>query len=143
MKQRTTAFLPLLLCALLAVRRTAASLNQTIASINSDAKKAGRPESASSRSRSARKVPVATLEKEKARTSLTYGDLFAAHAIAKASGKSFDEVVTLKSKGESWDKIAETLNVSLDGKKKAQAPAAKTTPNPAPKNDFASYRHER
>jgi hypothetical protein len=127
-----TAFFTVLVIALLIVRLPATSLNQTIASINSDAKKD--PAKAAQSLSASIKVPVATLEKEKTRTNLSYGDLFAAHSIAKASGKSFDEVAAMKSKGESWDKIAETLGVSLDGKKKAQAPVpAKPTPTPPTK----------
>lgn len=62
-------------------------------------------------------MPAATLEKEKAKSNLSYGELYIAHAIASASGKTFDAIAALKAKGESWDKIADENNVSLGGKK--------------------------
>jgi hypothetical protein len=136
-----TAFFTVLVIALLLVRVPAASLNQTIASINSDAKKD--PAKAAQSLSASIKVPVATLEKEKTRTNLSYGDLFAAHSIAKASGKSFDEVAAMKSKGQTWDKIAETLGVSLDGKKNAQKPMAKATPSPTPHKSLFEEQKDR
>src|SRR3954463_2137144 len=85
---------------------SAASLVQTVNNINADAKKD--PARALQSISASTKVPVATLEKEKARhPSLSYGDLFAAHTIAKTSGKNFDEIAAMKEKGESWDKIAD------------------------------------
>ena len=81
-------------------------------------------------------VPAATLEKQKAKTGLSYGDIFAAHSIAKASGKSFDQIAALKAKGQSWDKIADANNVSLGGQESDEntPPAATASPTPAPKN---------
>jgi len=79
------------------------------------------------------------LEKQKAKyPNLNYGDLFAANSIAKASGKSFDEVASMKAKGQSWDKISDSLGVSLDGKKKtnAQQPNAKPSATPPTKSLF-------
>jgi hypothetical protein len=124
------AFFTVLLLAVVAVRLPAAALNQTIANINADAKKD--PAKAAQAVSVSTKVPVATLEKEKARTNLSYGDLFAAHSIAKASGKTFDEVAALKSKGQGWDAIANSLGVSLDGKKSAQKPVVQAKPTPTP-----------
>ena len=63
-------------------------------------------------------VPVATLAKEKASTGLSYGDLYAAHAIANAAGKNFDQIVKLKTKGKTWEKVADESNVSLSKKEK-------------------------
>jgi hypothetical protein len=74
---------------------------------------------------------VATLEKEKAKSGLNYGDLYAAHAIASAAGKSFDQIAALKAKGQTWDKIADDNGVSLGGKKAPKTVAvAKPTPTP-------------
>jgi len=131
MKMKTALF-TLLLLAAMAFHLSAATLNQTIASINADAKKD--PAKALQSISASTKIPVATLEKEKAKHSnLSYGDLFAAHAIAKSAGKSFEDVAALKAKGETWDKVADSLGVSLDGKKKTQTAAVKPTPTPPQK----------
>ena len=134
-----TIFLTVLLTTLVAAGLPAASLNQTMASINADAKKEGGPAKVLQSISASTKVPVATLEKQKAKNAnLTYGDLFAANTIAKASGKSFDEIAAMKAKGQSWDKISESLGVSLDGKKKTNAPQpnAKASPTPPTKSLF-------
>jgi PIN domain nuclease of toxin-antitoxin system len=60
-------------------------------------------------------VSASTLEKEKSRTGLSYGDLYVAHSLALASHKSFDQIVALKTSGQSWAKIAQTHKVSLQG----------------------------
>jgi hypothetical protein len=131
MKMKTVLF-TLALIAAMTFHLSAATLNQTIASINADAKKD--PAKALQSVSASTKIPVATLEKEKAKhANFSYGDLFAAHSIAKASGKSFDEVAAMKEKGQTWDKIADTLGLSLDGKKVAQKPNTKPTPTPPQK----------
>ena len=140
-----TAFFTLLLVALMAFRLSAATLNQTIANINADAKKD--PAKALQSISASTKVPVATLEKEKAKyANFTYGDLFAAHSIAKTSGKNVDEIAALKNKGQTWDQIADANGVDVGGKKKTaqktQAPAAKPTPTP-PKKTLSQEQRER
>lgn len=60
-------------------------------------------------------VAASTLESEKSRTGLTYGDVYVAHSLAMASGKSFNQIVALKARGQGWAKIAQTHNVSLRG----------------------------
>lgn len=110
----------------------AASINQAIASINADAQKQGGPERVLKSISASTHVPVATLEKEKAKSGLSFGDLYVAHAIASASGKSFDQIAALKAKGQSWDKIAEENNVSLGGKKVTKTVQAKPSPSPTP-----------
>jgi len=127
-----TIFFTLILVAATAFRLQAASLNQTVASINADAKK---DEAKAMKSVAAStKVPVATLEKEKAKhPSLTAGDLFAAHTIAKTSGKNFDEIAAMKEKGQTWDKIAEANGVATDSNtKKADKNAPKASPTATP-----------
>ena len=118
--------------AVAAVTASAAGLTQTVANINADAKKD--PNRALQSVSASTKVPVATLEKQKAKhPGLTYGDLFAAHTIAKTSGKSFDEIAALKEKGQAWDKIAESNGVSSDSNKKtADKNAPKSAPSPTP-----------
>jgi hypothetical protein len=115
-----TALFTFLLLVLMAVRLPAATINETIASLNAGAKIDGPAKVLQSISASTH-VPVATLEKQKARTNLSYGDLFVAHAIARATGKRFDEIAALKLKGQSWDKIAQDNHVSLGGNKKEVA----------------------
>jgi hypothetical protein len=109
----------ILLCATAGWSR-AGSISQMIASLNADAQKPGGPERVLKSISASMHVPVATLEREKAATNLSYGDLYIAHAIANAAGKKFDQLAALKRKGHSWDKIADENNVSLDGKKKVK-----------------------
>ena len=60
-------------------------------------------------------VAASTLEQEKARTGLSYGEVYVAHSLAMASHKSFNQIVALRARGQSWAKIAQTHNVSLRG----------------------------
>ena len=117
------------LVGLSALSASAASLTKTVASINADAQKEGGPAKVLQSISKSTGVPVATLEKEKTKTGLTYGDIFAAHTVAKISGKTFDEIAALKKKGDSWDKIGEANGVDTGGKKKV---AAQPSPSPSP-----------
>lgn len=56
-----------------------------------------------------------TLEAEKSRTGLTLGEVYVAHSLAMASHKSFNQIVALKAKGQSWAAIAQMHNISLRG----------------------------
>ena len=60
-------------------------------------------------------VAAATLEQEKSRTGLSLGDVYVAHSLAMASQKSFNQIVALKAKGQSWAAIAQAHKVSLKG----------------------------
>jgi hypothetical protein len=60
-------------------------------------------------------VAASTLELEKSRAGLSYGDVYVAHALAIASHKSFDQMVALRASGQSWAKIAQMHKVSLRG----------------------------
>ena len=60
-------------------------------------------------------VAASTLEQEKSRTGLSYGDVYVAHSLAMASHKSFNHIVALKASGQSWAKIAQMHKVSLRG----------------------------
>ena len=141
-----TLFFTLTLVACAAVSLPAATLKQTVASINADAQKEGGPAKVLQSISSSTKVPVATLEKEKAsHPGLTYGDLFAAHTIAKSSGKTFAEVAAMKEKGQNWDQIAETLGMSTDSSKKTTsktAPKASPTPS-APAKTLRQEQNDR
>jgi PIN domain nuclease of toxin-antitoxin system len=60
-------------------------------------------------------VAASTLEREKSRTGLSFGDVYVAHSLAMASHKSFDQIVALKTSGQSWAKVAQMHKVSLRG----------------------------
>ena len=122
----------------------AATIKQTIASINADASKPGGPERVVKSISKSTGVPAATLEKQKAKTGLSYGDIFAAHSIAKASGKTFDQIAALKAKGQTWDKIADDNGVSLGGEKKvAKTNGPASSPSPTPFKTGAQLQKER
>ncbi|PZR72391.1 MAG: hypothetical protein DLM73_13385 [Chthoniobacterales bacterium] len=135
-------FTVMVLLSLAAIRTQATPVDGTIASLNADAQKPGGPERVLKSISASTHVPVATLEKGKAKFNLSYGDLYMAHSIANASGKSFDEIAARKAKGDSWQKIADANNVSLDGKKKVVKQTPKGTPTPAPKNLSDSQRDQ-
>ena len=101
------------LCAAMAGADDAVAIHNLIADINAAAK--------ADRARLLRilvintDVAASTLEQEKSRSGLSYGDVYVAHSLAMASRKSFDQIVALKSGGQSWTKIAQTHKVSLRG----------------------------
>jgi hypothetical protein len=111
----------------------AVSIDKTAASLNVDAQKPGGPERVLKSISASTHISVAVLEKEMTKSGFSYGDLYAAHAIANASGKSFADIAPLKKTGKTWDKIADENNVSLDGKKKVVKTVAKPTATPAQK----------
>ena len=102
-----------LLSAAIAQADDSAVINKLIADINAAAK--------ANKARMLRiivintDVAASTLESEKSRTGLSYGEVYVAHSLAMASHKSFDQIVALKTSGQSWAKIAQTHKVSLRG----------------------------
>ena len=60
-------------------------------------------------------VAATTLEEQKARTGLSFGDLYVAHSLSLAARKKFDTIVALKAGGQSWAQIARAHKVSLKG----------------------------
>jgi hypothetical protein len=60
-------------------------------------------------------VAGTTLEQEKARTGLTFGDIYVAHSLSLATKKKFDAIVALKKGGQSWAQIARAHKVKLQG----------------------------
>lgn len=62
-------------------------------------------------------VAATTLEQQKARTGLTFGDLYVAHALALSTRKKFDAIVAMKKGGKSWEQIAQAHKVRLKGSK--------------------------
>jgi hypothetical protein len=143
MKMKSLFFPLALLLLVTVVRAPAASTIQTIARINADAQKPGGPDRVLQSISASTHVPAATLEKQKAKTGLTYGDLFMAHSIAKAAGKSFEEIAAMKAKGQTWDQISDANNVSLDGKKKVVKVQTKPTPSPTPVKSLRQEQNDR
>lgn len=145
MNMKTLSFALTVLFSLATAVVAAPTIKQTVASINADASKPGGPEKVVQSISKSTGVPAATLEKQKASTGLTYGDIFAAHSIAKASGKNFAEIAALKKKGQTWDQIAEANGVDIGGKKTATktAPAAQPSPTPEETRSLAQQQADR
>jgi hypothetical protein len=60
-------------------------------------------------------VAASTLEQEKARTGLSFGEIYVAHSLALATKKKFNAIVALKKSGQNWAQIAKSHNVTLKG----------------------------
>jgi hypothetical protein len=60
-------------------------------------------------------VAASTLEKQKAESGLTFGDIYVAHSLALATKKKFSAIMALKKSGKSWAEIARSHHVSLKG----------------------------
>jgi len=60
-------------------------------------------------------VAATTLEKQKARTGFSIGEVYVAHSLALATRKKFDAIAKLKLSGKTWEKIAREHNVTLRG----------------------------
>jgi hypothetical protein len=58
-------------------------------------------------------APVSTLQTEKSTTGLGFGELETANLLAKASGKSFDDIVAMHKAGEGWGEIARDNGLNL------------------------------
>lgn len=58
-------------------------------------------------------VPVQTLAEQRDKTKLGYGGLFIANALAKETGKTFDQIAALHKDGKGWGQIAKEHNVKL------------------------------
>ena len=58
-------------------------------------------------------VPVEVLVEQRSRTSLGYGGLMIANALARETGRSFDEIVAMKQSGMGWGRIAQENRVDL------------------------------
>ena len=58
-------------------------------------------------------VPVKTLTEQREKTKLGFGGLFIANALAKETGKTFDQIVALHKDGKGWGQIANENNVKL------------------------------
>ena len=58
-------------------------------------------------------VPVEIVEEQRTRTGLGYGGLMIANALARETGRSFDEIVAMKQSGMGWGRIAQENGVKL------------------------------
>ena len=58
-------------------------------------------------------VPVVVLEEQRTRTSLGYGGLMIANALARETGRPFEEIVAMKQSGMGWGRIAQENGVKL------------------------------
>ncbi len=58
-------------------------------------------------------VPVATLQEEKQNTKFGFGQLFIANALAKSTGKTFDQIAQEFRQGQGWGQIANQNGVKL------------------------------
>ena len=115
MKARTSAFVAvtLLLSAALAGADDAAAIAKLVDDINAAAR-ADKQRMLSIITINT-DVGTATLEREKARTGLSFGDIYVAHSLSLATRKKFDAIVALKTGGQSWAQIARAHKVSLKG----------------------------
>jgi hypothetical protein len=60
-------------------------------------------------------IAASTLEREKAETGLTFGDVYVAHSLALATRKKFSAIIALHKSGKTWADIAKSHNVTLKG----------------------------
>ena len=58
-------------------------------------------------------VTDVVLEEQRTRTGLGYGGLMIANALARETGRSFDDIVAMKQSGMGWGRIAEENSVKL------------------------------
>lgn len=58
-------------------------------------------------------IPVETLKQQKESSKLGFGDLFIADSLAKATGKTFEELLAEFQGGKGWGQIANANNVRL------------------------------
>lgn len=60
-------------------------------------------------------IASSTLEREKAETGLTFGEVYVAHSLALATKKKFSAIVALHKSGKTWADIAKSHGVTLKG----------------------------
>jgi hypothetical protein len=60
-------------------------------------------------------VAASQLEREKAETGMTFGDVYVAHSLSLATKKKFNALVAMHKSGKSWADIAKSYNLSLKG----------------------------
>ena len=60
-------------------------------------------------------VAASQLEREKAETGMTFGDVYVAHSLSLATRKPFKAIVAMHKSGKSWPDIAKSHGVTLKG----------------------------
>ncbi len=58
-------------------------------------------------------VPSKTLRAQQSATKMLYGDILVANVLAKAAGKTFEEVIALRVKKKNWSEVARDLRVTV------------------------------
>jgi hypothetical protein len=59
------------------------------------------------------KVPINTLRAQRASTRLSYSELLVADSLASGNGKSLDDILALRAKGQSWGQIANQYHINI------------------------------
>ena len=59
-------------------------------------------------------IPAETLKWQRQKTGMTYGELLVANSLANGSGKSFNDILAMKNKGQSWSQISQSLRINID-----------------------------
>jgi len=59
-------------------------------------------------------VPLDILKKQRAATGLSFSELLVANSLANGSGKSFNEIVRMKAKAQTWTRLAQQLTINID-----------------------------
>jgi hypothetical protein len=59
-------------------------------------------------------VSLDILKRQRAATGLSFGELLVANSLAVGSSKSFNEVVRMKAKAQTWSHLAQQLNINID-----------------------------
>ena len=59
------------------------------------------------------KLPLADLQAQQRKTGLGWGNLEKAYLLAKASGKTVDDIIAMKTADKGWGKIAQELKLDL------------------------------
>ncbi len=90
-----------------------ADLEKQAASLDEMAQKEGKREVVLGKISQRTGVTVETLNKQSAETGLSPGGLLVANSLAKASGKSFEEIAAAKKSGQGWGRIAKDNGVKL------------------------------
>ena len=55
-----------------------------------------------------------TLKWQRQKTGMTYGELLVTNSLANGSGKSFNDILAMKNKGQSWSQISQSLRINID-----------------------------
>jgi hypothetical protein len=59
-------------------------------------------------------LPAAKIKAQRSATGMGFGDLLVANSLAKGSGKSFNEILSMKAKSGTWDLLATKLSIDMN-----------------------------